>query len=125
MATRTMTITHNDTEYTGQTCVIKSTSLGYESHGIFTAYLELSGNHWGVQVGGYNLQTTTPRFAIDQLKQILSTVGVETWENLKGKPLVAVFEAEPSQRCVGIAHPIEDRVLIFAEHAASFDRGAS
>lgn len=125
MATRTLTITHNDTDYEGRVATVQSTSLGEEEHGIFTAYLTLGGNHWGVQAGGYNLQSATPKFAIDQLKQILWVLGARRWEDLTGKPAVAVFETNGAERCVGIAHPIEDRILIFAEHAASFPDGAS
>lgn len=120
MATRTLTITHNGTDYTGEVATIESTSLGENERGMFTAYLTFSGNHWGVQAGGFNLDRPVPKFAMDHLKQILKVVGVDRWEDLAGKQAVAVFEQTGLERCVGIAHPTEDRVLIFAEHADLF-----
>lgn len=72
--------------------------LGYEDHGILTAYLHLkfSGTEQGF--GGYSMDAPHPSakkdysfrrigtaFGCDFIIRVLKVVGVEKWEELKGK----------------------------------------
>lgn len=61
---------------------ITDTMLGLEVHGCFTCFVFLEWEGSGIGVGGYVLGSTS---GIDFIKEILSVVGVEKWEDLKGK----------------------------------------
>jgi len=72
---------------------IDGTFLGVEDHGIFTFYLYLSYGGAGQGAGGYGLDSydekTNKRVGykrgIQLIMEILKVVGVNTWEELKGK----------------------------------------
>lgn len=76
-----------------QNAVIDRTRLGREDHGIFTFTLELKAGAWGVGYGGVALdsydrandQRVGWHYGIDALSGVLATVGVDTWEELRGK----------------------------------------
>jgi len=127
---RTIIIQHNDHEYGGQIGTIKATHLGFEDHGIMTADLVVEWQGGGVSVGGYCLdsfdRSTTPAsrrgtaYGLDHIIQIMRTVGVEKWEELKGKQVIVLFEGTSflGAQSVGIASTTdESRVLIMKEHA--------
>lgn len=71
--------------------------LGYEDHGILTCYLHLDYGGSGQGFGGYSLDEPikdeegkflgrVPTDATGKwVKEILNVVGVEKWEDLKGK----------------------------------------
>ena len=132
--TRTINIEHNGEAYTGEIATIESTRLGYQDHGILTADLTLRWGSSGISVGGYALDRPTAAhdgsrgregtaFGLDQIIQILSTVGVSRWEDLKGKQLIVLFDGDGGWGtiAVGIASTTdEDRILIFKQHAASW-----
>lgn len=73
---------------------IKSTSLGYGDHSIFSFYLvlDLQGGA-GVTVGGYVMdkyveakkERIGTEYGMNVIKRILEVVGVRNWEELKGK----------------------------------------
>lgn len=80
--------------------IIEGTMLGYEDHGILTAMLILDYGGSGQGFGGYQLDTYRrpgPDNEEDYggraahkacgflIQRILETVGVEKWEQLKGK----------------------------------------
>jgi hypothetical protein len=82
---------------------IAGTTLGFEDHGIFTCFLHLeygSGNI-GQSFGGYFLESH-PKM----IQSILKTVGVNSWENLKGKYIRAEFDNIHVER---IGHITEDK----------------
>lgn len=72
---------------------IKSTRLGMEDQGIFSFYLFIEGEGWGTGIGGLCLDgydkekdcRTGWDKAIPMLAEIMRVVGVENWEDLKGK----------------------------------------
>lgn len=72
---------------------ITSTFLGYEDHGIFTFSIGLEGDGWGVGFGGIALdgydikkdERVPDSKAVSVLTEILKVVGVNKWEDLKGK----------------------------------------
>lgn len=56
--------------------------LGLEDHGIFTSFIYLEWDGGGVGFGGYSLGGES---AVPYIKEILDVIGVEKWEDLKGK----------------------------------------
>lgn len=73
---------------------IVNTKLGYEDHGIFTVWLELDYGGTMQGFGGYGLdewqQEESYRrdltgVGTEFIRSILDTVGVETWEQLRGQ----------------------------------------
>lgn len=74
---------------------ITGTKLGYEDHGIFTFTidLKLSNPVAYISIGGYALdgydtkleRTTFCAEGLEAIASILKVVGVDNWEDLKGK----------------------------------------
>lgn len=72
---------------------ITGTSLGFEDHGIMTTFVHLEWEGSGVGFGGYGLDKWDEKkkerigtgVGLDFIKRILEVVGVESWEDLKGK----------------------------------------
>ena len=62
--------------------LIKSTSLGYEDHGMFTGYLHLEYDGGGQGFGGYVLSGA---YLDAFLQRTLKVAGVEKWEDLSGR----------------------------------------
>ena len=79
---------------------IIDTSLTMEDNGCLTFYLTISGGGWGCSVGGYVLghgYLSADDFVgsadgLECLMRIMDVVGVESWEDLKGKCIRAEFE---------------------------------
>lgn len=125
-----ITVDHNGKTYGGQLAVIKSTSLGYEDHGILTVFIHTAWPGGGVGVGGYALdvydesldQRVPSAYGLDQVVQIMATVGVDVWEKLVGEQVIVLFEGGswPGSRSVGIASALDDKVFILSEHAAEW-----
>ena len=123
-----ITITHDDKEYTGILATIDSTHLGWEDHGIWTAMMQCSWESAGIGVGGWALDKPVKdtkehvtregtAFGMDQVITICNTVGVNTWEKLKGSSVVVLFPKDDrGSRAVGIAGVHNSKVLIFQEH---------
>lgn len=133
MTNRKITITHNDIDYNGEVATIKSTTFGWEDHGILTAYLQCEWPGNGIGVGGFGLDETTGSpdynrvgtgYGLDHLMKIMETVGVHKWEDLPGKSVIILFAESGSvwgSTAKGIAHITDEkRVLILAEHAENW-----
>ena len=69
--------------------VIEDTSLGFEDRGILTAFLYLNYGNSSQGFGGYSM---TGQFCSEFIKNVLTTVGVENWEELTGKHIRAETE---------------------------------
>ena len=83
---------------------IESTNLGYEDHGIFTAYLHVSyggGLHQGI--GGYALDSPADRDAGEKHRKgtavghdwiigVMRACGVECWEQLPGRTVYVLVD---------------------------------
>lgn len=134
MAIIQTTIEHDGTTYSGQIATIKSTALGTEDHGIFTAWLNLEWPGGGIGVGGLaldgphkdadgkHLGRVGSAFGADHVMRIIETVGVDKWEQLPGCQVIVLFEGKGglgSQAC-GIAGITNEKVLNFKKHAKSF-----
>lgn len=83
---------------------IESTMLGFEDRGIMTWFLTLDFGGTGQGFGGYALGGATTDFAI---KRILKVVGVEKWEDLKGKYIRV--KREPRGLIKSIGNLLEDK----------------
>lgn len=89
---------------------IGSTMLGYEDHGILTCFLHLKQQGTGQGFGGYRLDAPKNKPSIYTdfwIKRILDTVGVMTWEELKGKYVRVV--GEEWGQIEGIGHITDDK----------------
>lgn len=75
---------------------IESVSLTMADHSCLTFWLSVKGNGWGVSIGGYcigygYLGADDEYFIVERgdgleaMMRIMNTVGVERWEDLKGK----------------------------------------
>lgn len=87
-------------------CRIKSTTLGYEDHGILTFYLHLEGDGWGQGYGGYVLGS---EFTTRVIKGVLDTVGVSKWEDLPFK--YVRVDKEPWGKIFRLGNIVEDKWL--------------
>ena len=75
---------------------IESVSLTMADHGCLTFWLAVQGNGWGVGIGGYCIghgflgadddEIAAERGeGLEAMMHIMNVVGVEKWEDLKGK----------------------------------------
>lgn len=131
MGARTLTIEHNGVTYSGEIATITSTFFGTEHHGILSASLNLKFDGSGISVGGYCLDSVHKdeagrfvgrvgsAYGLDHLMRIMETVGVDNWEQLQGRQMIALFEGNGGwgASAVGIAGLTNDKVLVFKEHA--------
>ena len=72
---------------------ITNISISMEDHGCLTFYITLDGGGWGCNYGGYCIgkgylgakEFYSTGAGLEVLMRIMDTVGVEKWEDLKGK----------------------------------------
>lgn len=133
--TRVKTIIEHDfREFTAHLGTIKSTKLGIQDHGVFTASITVEWKGGGISAGGYVLDEPVKDsdgkflerqgtdYGADHIMRILETAGVESWEQLPGKLIYVLFEGRGGlgSTSVGIAGATNEKVLIFKDHAAQF-----
>lgn len=125
---RTVTVEHNGNLYDAEPMVIKSTFLGQEDHGIFTAMLHCEGDGVGISVGGYGLDAWSEEdnrrigtsYGLEHIKAILRVAGVDTWEKLPGTHILVLYgggQGGWGGRSVGFAHPVKRLAVVFSEQA--------
>jgi hypothetical protein len=98
--------------------VIVRTSLGFEDHGIFTFYINLDYGGSGQGFGGYGMCDPVfdepghkfrcrrgTAFGAEAIMRLLKVVGVEKWEDLKGKSVRADCEHTKVHR---LGHYLKD-----------------
>jgi hypothetical protein len=124
-----ITLEHNGVTYYGDIATIRTTGLGENDRGFFTANIELSGDGWGVSAGGaYALdgkpeegsyERTSTAYGMDFIRQLLRVVGVSEWEKLIGKRVVALRTDKVGwgSTNVGLANIDTGKVFIYREHA--------
>lgn len=103
--------------------VVESTMLGYEDHGIFTAFIFLNFGGSGQGFGGYPMDTPIKdddgkfikrvgtKWGMDFLIGVLKTLEVDSWEKLPGISLrVAISENAGTfgQKISGVGHYFKD-----------------
>lgn len=86
-----------------ENAIISKTMLGFEDHGILTAFVSLKYDGGSQRFGGRVLKG---KYCAEFITRILETVGVKTWEELPGK-LVRVVHTNSS--VYEIQHIIEDK----------------
>jgi hypothetical protein len=96
-------------ELTEKIAKVRSTQLGYEDHGIFTAYIELDFGGSGQSAGGYMLDFYNQeekrregrKEGVEFIAGVLAACGVRTWEEVKGRTIIALVEGEWGGKIVG------------------------
>ncbi len=96
---------------------IKSTSLGWEDHGIFMAWLHVEWPGAGIGFGGYSIDEYDSKIGhridktgdgLEFIRAIMKTVGVEKWEDLEGKYIRIETEGWGG-KAIRIGHLLEDK----------------
>ena len=95
---------------------ITGTMLGIEDHGIMTFFVFVEGDGFGGGMGGYALDQhdgkDKPRsgsgHAYQAIRQILETIGVTKWEDLKGQNC-RIQSGGPGEQITAIGHIIKNR----------------
>lgn len=99
---------------------IVGTMLGIEDHGIMTSFLFLEWPGSGIGFGGYSLGGNS---AVLFIRTILEVVGVEKWEDLKGK-YVRVDLGGLGQPAKGIGNILKDDWLYPKEFFSECEQAA-
>lgn len=102
---------------------IEETFLGREEHGILTCYLYLSGDGFGVGLGGRALdgyaemekRRVATQEGFELIVRILEVVGVKTWEELAGK-YVRIELKDWGDKVTKIGNLIKDDWLDFEKY---------
>lgn len=81
--------------------LIKKTMLGYEGHGIFTAFLIMDYGGIGQGFGGWAIKECASQFILG----VLDCLELETWEEIPGKHCRVAIEKGLIQ---GIGHILYD-----------------
>lgn len=81
---------------------ITSTSITMADHGALTFWLNIEGGGWGCGIGGYAIGSgyldadddvfKASGTGLEAMMRIMNTVGVATWEDLKGKYIRCVLD---------------------------------
>ena len=95
---------------------ITNVSISMEDHGCLTFGLTLEGNGWGTVYGGYCIghgYLGADHFdgsgkGLEAMMRIMDTVGVEKWEDLKGKYIRVKF-TRPGYSITKIGNLIKDK----------------
>lgn len=104
--------------YTLRNAVIKDTMLGFEDHGIPTAWIFLDHGGGSQGFGGYSLADYSQEekkhkangYFGDSIMSLLNTIEVTSWENLKGKSVRIIGDRT---HIVAIGHYIKDKWFSF------------
>ena len=117
-----ISINHNGKTYPAKKAKIVRTLLGLDGPRPFLSELILQAGNTGARVGGQRLTEKNGEgsaYGLDQIRLILETVGVDTWEELKGADVYALFDSDEDwgAQCVGIANIRTGKAFIHQEHA--------
>lgn len=86
---------------------IDSTMLGYEGHGILT--VEITLDYGGSMQGFGGYQLSDPHDFHRWITELIKVVGVELWENLKGKYIRVECESGWNGKIIRIGNLLEDK----------------
>lgn len=109
---------------------IINVSLTMADHGCLTFYLTLEGDGWGVNYGGYCIGfgflgsdsfTAENGSGLVAIMRIMDTVGVQRWEDLKGKYIRIVNEGLGSS-VKKIGNIIEDKWFNIDEFFKNYNK---
>lgn len=118
-----------------ENALIERTSLGYEDHGCLTFWLSLKFENFGQGFGGFALDAKPlDRNAGEQrgphaiagafIAAILKAVGVERWEDVRGKHVRVRRERDQWGPIIAIGHIVDDRWFEPRSIIAQFERSA-
>jgi hypothetical protein len=96
-----------------ENAMITQTRLGYEDHGVMTAYItmDLGEDEGAVQAfGGLNL--TQPEEMKKFVQGVVDAVGVSCWEELPGQHVRVKHHDGPISAIVAIGHILKDKWYI-------------
>lgn len=106
---------------------IKSTKLGFISNGIFdfTLVLDIQGGG-GVAIGGWAMdqydkekdRRVGTAYGMNMIMRILEVVGVNTWEELKGK-YIRIKNAKLGDRVYSIGNLMKEEWIDFNTYSIS------
>ena len=125
---RITVVTDGGKEYTGYIASITETFLGIEDHGVLTGTLTIRRGGTYQPIGGYYFDQYNPEteerevlaFGMDFIRTTLSTVGVRSWEALKGQTILLLGDSD--RNVVGIANLYDAaKVFIFKDLATMWD----
>jgi len=102
--------------------VIRGTTLGYEDHGMLTAWVHVEWDNGGVGFGGNCLDEVVSdangkflrreghAYGMEFIARILKTVGCDTWEKLPGEPVRVSFDHDGlvGGRCISLGHYLKE-----------------
>ena len=103
-----------------QNGVIMATMLGFEDHGIMTAWITCDFGGSGQGFGGFgmdgpikdadgkHLRREGVAWGMEFLRRVLETLEVREWEQLKGKP-IRIRRDEDYGKIIAIGHFHKDR----------------
>ena len=115
-------------EYTGYIASITDTFLGVEDRGVLTGTLTIQRGGVLQIIGGYYFdqynEATGERevltFGMDFIRTTISTVGVSSWEALKGQTILLLGDAD--RNVMGIANIWDpQKVFVFKDLATMWD----
>ncbi len=86
---------------------IESTMLGFEDHGILTAFIHVNYGSSEQGFGGYGLGGPDAMRVF--IENVLQVVGVDQWESLKGKYIRVKREEGWNGVIVSIGNVLEDK----------------
>lgn len=95
--------------YHGVPAKVERTTLGYEDHGIPTAWLHCAGPGWGQGAGGFALGgAATHAFVFG----VMDALGCRSWEQLTGINCVLLYEDDRQGTVVGIKRTMGDEHIL-------------
>jgi len=97
-------------EYEGKLAKVDSTSLGYEGHGIPTAFLNCSGDGWGQGAGGYHLGAAGMSAFV---MGVLDCLKLDTWEKVAGQQVMLLYKPGASYPVEGIKPAVGGKPFLF------------
>jgi len=102
---------------------ITRTMLGKEDHRMFTCWLYLTGDGWGIGYGGYTLDNWNAQLqkrvvtenGFQAIQGIMEALDVGSWEELKGK-FIRVELTDEFGTVTKVGHLLKDKWFSFKEH---------
>lgn len=107
-----MSITENNSTATERIAKIERTMLGYEDHGIFTGILDLDygASHQGAGLMSLDYRDSETERRLESVPGavhrwvtgVLRACGVDSWEKVKGRTVIAICEEGWNGRVIGL-----------------------
>lgn len=112
MSSETITVTIDGERYDGKLARIKRTQLGYEGHGIPTAWLHCEGDAWGQGAGGWNLRGEAMSAFV---MGVIDALGVNDWEQVAGQQVLLLYGEGSTYPVEGIRRVVGGKPFMFRQ----------